>query len=68
MGMLDMVQGLRWVQKHIGRFGGDPDQVTVFGESAGAAAIGHLLLSPATEGLFVRVSEHLLWLRVPDLQ
>ncbi len=48
MGMLDMVEALRWVQTHIHKFGGDPDQVTIFGESAGAASIGHLLLSPLT--------------------
>ncbi len=49
MGMLDMVEALRWVQTHIARFGGDPNKVTVFGESAGAAAIGHLVLSSLTD-------------------
>ena len=45
MGMIDMVLALTWVQKFIKFFGGDPDNVTIFGESAGGAAIGHLLLS-----------------------
>lgn len=49
MGMLDMVLGLEWVQENIKYFGGDPNRVTVFGESAGAASIGHLVLSPLTE-------------------
>lgn len=44
-----MVEALRWVQTHIARFGGDPNKVTVFGESAGAAAIGHLVLSSLTD-------------------
>eukprot|EP00095_Tigriopus_kingsejongensis_P005622 maker-scaffold335_size202896-snap-gene-1.19 protein:Tk05622 transcript:maker-scaffold335_size202896-snap-gene-1.19-mRNA-1 annotation:"hypothetical protein DAPPUDRAFT_240263" len=48
MGMLDMVTALKWVQNNIQDFGGDPDQVTIFGESAGSASIGHLLLSPLT--------------------
>ena len=48
MGMLDMVTALEWVQKNIKYFGGDPDQVTIFGESAGSASIGHLLLSQQT--------------------
>ena len=49
MGMLDMVLGLEWVQKYITHFGGDPTRVTVFGESAGAASIGHLVVSDLTE-------------------
>ncbi|TRY73092.1 hypothetical protein TCAL_02196 [Tigriopus californicus] len=48
MGMLDMVTALEWVQNNIQHFGGDPNQVTIFGESAGSASIGHLLLSPLT--------------------
>ena len=48
MGMLDMVTALEWVQKYIHYFGGDPNQVTIFGESAGSASIGHLLLSHQT--------------------
>ena len=54
-GMKDIVQGLRWVRDNIEAFGGDPNQVTVFGESAGAVASILLLLSPMSNGLFHRV-------------
>ena len=52
MGMLDMVVALEWVHQFIGYFGGDPRQITIFGESAGSASIGHLVLSKETNGLF----------------
>ena len=51
-GVLDQIEALRWVQRHIQRFGGDPNNVTLFGESAGAGDIAYLLLSPLAEGLF----------------
>jgi len=54
MGMLDMVVALEWVHKYIGYFGGDPSRITIFGESAGSASIGHLLLSDSTNGLFAQ--------------
>lgn len=57
MGMLDMVQALKWVQTHIHKFGGDPNRVTIFGESAGSASIGHLVLSPLTD---VRITSQLV--------
>jgi para-nitrobenzyl esterase len=53
-GMLDVVEALRWVQANVAHFGGDPDEVTVFGESAGAAAVSLLLTMPAASGLFRR--------------
>lgn len=53
-GLLDQVRALEWVRDHIGAFGGDADNVTVFGESAGAASIGYLLAMPAARGLFRR--------------
>lgn len=52
--LLDQLEALRWVRRNIGAFGGDPGNVTIFGESAGAAAIGTLLGMPASEGLFRR--------------
>jgi para-nitrobenzyl esterase len=53
-GLLDLIAGLRWVQDNIAVFGGDPEQVTIFGESAGAMAVSMLCASPLTKGLFVR--------------
>lgn len=51
-GLLDMVQGLKWVKSNVAAFGGDPNNVTIWGESAGGAAIGLLLVMPSSEGLF----------------
>ena len=48
MGMLDQVLALEWVHENIHLFGGDKDRITIFGESAGAASIGHLVMSKAT--------------------
>ena len=49
MGLLDMVLALEWVQDNIHLFGGDKDRVTVFGQSAGAASVGHLMMSSTVE-------------------
>ena len=53
-GMLDQIAALEWVRDNIGRFGGDPDNVTIFGESAGAHSVGQLMASPLARGLFHR--------------
>ena len=54
LGLLDQIAALEWVKREISRFGGDPDRVTVFGESAGAGSIVALLAMPAARGLFGR--------------
>jgi len=53
-GLLDQIAALQWVSNDIPGFGGDPDNVTVFGQSAGAASIGMLLVAPGAAGLFHR--------------
>jgi para-nitrobenzyl esterase len=50
----DLVMALRWVRDNVAVFGGDPDNVTIFGESAGAHAVATLLAVPAAKGLFAR--------------
>src|SRR5690554_2324672 len=52
VGMLDVVAALEWVNKNIGSFGGDPENVTIFGESGGGGKVGTLLSMPAAQGLF----------------
>lgn len=54
LGIHDLIAALTWIHQHIAYFGGNPDQVTLFGQSSGADAVAHLMLAASTEGLFQR--------------
>ncbi len=54
-GLMDMIAGLEWVKENIGKFGGDKNNVTIFGHSAGGMAVSMLAASPEAEGLFHKV-------------
>jgi para-nitrobenzyl esterase len=62
-GTLDQICGLEWVRANIAGFGGDPENVTVFGESAGGSAVVSLMAAPTAEGLFHRV-----WAMSPSIR
>lgn len=57
-GLFDVIQVLRFVKENIGNFNGDPNKVTMFGQSAGAGAIGNVMLSPLAAG-FHNIAKYL---------
>jgi len=61
-GILDHIAALEWVRDNISGFGGDPENVTIFGESAGGASIYALLATPLAEGLFHRAISESTWI------
>ena len=54
MGLLDQVMALKWIQRNIKNFGGNPDMITIGGESAGSFSVLYHMLSPLSKGLFHR--------------
>lgn len=70
-GLLDMVAALRWIRQNIAAFGGNPHNITVFGQSAGASCIGYLMVSPLAKGLFDKAileSPDILFTASPELR
>src|SRR3546814_21178765 len=55
-GLMDQLAALRWVKKNIAAFGGDPRQITLFGESAGAIGVPTILAQPEAQGLFAKAT------------
>ena len=68
-GLLDQIDGLRWVKRNIAAFGGDPNHVTIFGESAGGMSVLCLLAAPEAKGLFHgAISQSPAWMNMAQLR
>ena len=68
-GLLDQIEGLQWVKRNIRAFGGDPSNLTIAGESAGALSVMYLMASPPARGLFARaIAESAYMISTPELK
>jgi len=68
-GLLDQIEGLHWVQRNIHAFGGDPCNVTIAGESAGALSVMYLMAAPPARGLFAKaIAESAYMISTPELK
>lgn len=68
-GLTDQTEALRWIQRNIAAFGGDPSNVTIAGESAGALSVMHLMTSPRAHGLFTKaIMQSTYMITLPELK